>query len=198
MNGMDWLRLGVGIIVFAPLLYLLVRWWRKESAIFPETAKKYGLAHAREGRGSLFGNTRQASKLQGTVRGVPLQVAATYETRGRMRMRGTWIATRAPVGLAPCTINVSRTPPAATVHLVPSGEAQFDARRWVTSDAPAAVRALLTPAARVELLKCPQAEIRLVVDGEHLVLSFPGNPSSQEELHRPMDAVLAMVGVQAP
>ena len=83
------------------------------------------------------------------------------------------------------------------MHLVPTGDPQFDGQRWVTSDTPAAVRVLLTPAVRTALLRCPQQELRLVVDSGHLVLSFGDTPSNQAELHGPMEAVLALARTNA-
>ena len=111
-------------------------------------------------------------------------------------MYSTLVASPAP-GLHPCTINISHRRPAADVHLVPTGDPQFDGQRWVTSDAPAAVRVLLTPAVRTALLRCPQQDLRLVIDSGHLVLSFGGTPSNQPELHGPIDAVLALVRFNA-
>jgi hypothetical protein len=66
------------------------------------------------------------------------------------------------------------------------------------SDAPAAVRALLTPAVRTALLRCPQQELRLVVDRGHFVLSFGDTPANQAELQSPVDAVLALARRNAP
>jgi hypothetical protein len=124
-------------------------------------------------------------------------VVSTYQTRGRTKMRSTLVASPAP-GVPPCTINISQRKPAADVHLVPTGDPQFDGRRWVTSDAPAAVRALLTPAVRTALLRCPQPDLRLVVDRGHFVLSFGDTPANQAELHSPVDAVLALARRNAP
>ena len=135
---------------------------------------------------------------RGVANGTPIEVISTYETRGRLRIRSTVVASRAPAGLPPCTMNVLRRPPAATVHLVPTGDAQFDSRHWVTSDVPAVVRAVLTPAVRTELLRCPQPELRLVVTDGRLVLSFPSTPVNEAELHGPMDVVLAIARMKAP
>lgn len=201
MSETEWLQLGAlggGALVFAAVVYALIRWFRQQGAIFPDAAKHYGLAYSRDKQGSAFTNLRESEQLQGVVDGTPLQAVATYETRGRMRMRSTWIATPALLGWPRGTVNVLRAPPKAKVHLVPSGDAAFDARRWVTSDAPGLARALLTPAVRTALLQCPQAEIRLVVDNANLVLSFGGTPSNKAELHGPIDAVLALARSAAP
>ena len=95
-------------------------------------------------QGSALTNTIQTSRLRGLSNGTPLEVASTYETRGRLRMRSTVVATKAPAGLPSCTINITRQPPAAKVHLVPTGDPSFDSAHWVTSDTPAAVRAWLS------------------------------------------------------
>lgn len=192
MRGEELLLLVVGGTVVALLALLIVRWSRKLDAIFPDLAKEYGLEYTREKQGSAFTNVKQSDILRGVAQGTPLQVVATYETRGRMRMRSSWIAVPAPAGVAPCTINLQRKRPAADIHLVRSGDAAFDAQWWVTSDAPAAVRALLAPAVRAELRECPQAELRLVVQGGHLVLSFPGTPSNRAELQAPVKVALAL------
>ena len=75
---------------------------------------------------------------------------------------------------------------------MPTGDAQFDRQRWVTSDAATAVRVLLTPTVRAALLRCPQEEIRLVVNDGHFALGFGGTPTSAAELHGLIDAVLAL------
>ncbi len=201
MTETEWLQMGAlaaGGLAVAGVVYAVVRWLRKVDAVFPETAKKYGLTFTHEQRGSAFTNVAQSSRLRGVANGTPIEVTSTYETRGRLRIRSTLVASRAPAGLPPCTMNILRRPPAATVHLVPTGDAQFDTRHWVTSDVPAVVRAVLTPAVRTELLRCPQPELRLVVTDGHLVLSFPNTPVNEAELHGPMDVVLAVARMKAP
>lgn len=165
---------------------------RKEGAAYAEVARRYGLAFSREKQATGLGNVRQSSLLQGQVDGVPVKLVATYETRGRTRMRGTWIATDNPMRVPPCAINVLGTPPKADVHLVRTGDAAFDARRWITSDTPTAVRFLLVDEVRTRLLACPQAEFKIVVDGGTLLLSFGGTPSNLAELQAPLDALLAL------
>jgi hypothetical protein len=190
----EWMQIGALVLAglaVGGVCYAIFRWMRKVDALFPDAAKKYGLTFTRESSGSALTNTVQTSRLRGLSDGTPLEVISTYETRGRVRMRSTVVASKAPAGLPSCTINVTRQPPAAKVHLVPTGDPQFDSTRWVTSDAPAAVRALLTPAVRNVLRQCPQPELRIVVNNTHLVLSIPGTPSNQAELHGPIGVVLA-------
>jgi hypothetical protein len=194
---LDYLLAGAIAAVLLAAVYAIVRWSRKLDALFPDAARKYGVSFTREKRGGFLGNVLDSSRLTGAVNGTPLEVVSTYQTRGRTRMRSTLVASPAP-GLPRCTINISHRKPAADVHLVPTGDPQFDGQRWVTSDAPAAVRVLLTPAVRTALLRCPQQELRLVVDKGHFVLSFGDTPSNQAELHGPMDAVLALAGSSAP
>lgn len=195
MSETEWLQWGalaVAGVVAVALMYGIFRWSKQLGAIFPETAKKYGLAHSREKQGNVFTNTKRSDHLQGVVQGVPIHAASSYETRGRLTIKATWAATRPPARLAPCTINVSRQRPAESVHLVPSGDARLDAQRFLTSDSPDGVRLALTPEVRAALLHCPLPELRIVVDREHLVVSFPGTPSNQAELHGLIDIALAL------
>ncbi|HEY3517672.1 MAG TPA: hypothetical protein VGL98_11550 [Gammaproteobacteria bacterium] len=192
MTALEWLQLaGIGAVALG-VLYVIVRWMLKESAMFPETAKKYGITFTHEKQGGLLSNVSDVRRLRGVAMGTPIEVVATYQTRGRMRMRSTVLASPALAGLPACTMNILRQPPAANVHLVPTGDAQFDAKRWVTSDTPAAVRAVITPAARTALLRCPHDELRLVIKDGHFILGLPGTPMNQAELHGLIDAVLAL------
>ena len=192
MESEEWLQLlGIAVAVAIPVA-LIVRWVRKLNAIFPDVARIYGLLYTQDKERDLLGNVKQAQKLSGSVQGLPLQVAATYETRGRLRIKGTWVATRAPAGLPPCTLNLQRTRPAQDLHLVKTGDAAFDARWYLSTDTPQAVAALIHQTAHAELRECTLSELRVVVDGPHLVLSFPGTPSSRDELHAPIKIALAM------
>lgn len=183
------------LLALAVVVFAIVRWSRKLDAVFPDAATKYGLTFTREKRGNWLSNVLHSSQLRGVVNGTPIEVVSTYQTRGRMRMRSTVVASPAPAGLPACTINISSRPPAARMHLVPTGDARFDSLRFVTSDAPACVRALLTDKTRACLLRCKQPELRLVVNDGQLVLSFPDTPSSEAELHGPLDVLLAIDGV---
>ena len=55
----------------------------------------------------------------------------------------------------------------------------------------AASKVAAHPAVRNALRQCPQPELRIVINNPHLILSFPGTPSTQAELHGPIDVVLA-------
>ncbi len=112
MRMEELLLLAGGAAVVVVLIVLIVRWSRKLDAIFPDMAREYGLEYSKSSQGSAFTNVKQSQKLQGVVQGIALQVVATYETRGRLRMRSTWIASVAPAGIAPCTINLQRSRPA--------------------------------------------------------------------------------------
>lgn len=182
---------AVGLVI-AGIVAGVVILSRKEGAAYKAVASQYGLAFSEEKQGTGLGNVRQSSLLQGVVEGVPVKLVATYETRGRTRMRGTWIATDNPTRVPPCAINVLGTPPKADVHLVRTGDATFDGKRWITSDTPTAVRFLLGDEVRARLLACPQTEFKIVVEGGNLVLSFGGTPSNQAELQAPLDALLAL------
>lgn len=186
------------VLVIAAALYGIVYWWRRNKAIFPAAASKYGLTFAHESRRWEATGMTYVDRLRGTVNGAPLEVESTYKTQGRLRARRTVIASRAPVRLPACTINVSRRRPVATVHLVPTGDAHFDAQRALTCDRPTVVRDLLTPAVRAALLACPQPELQLVLDGERVDLVFPNTPFSQAELQGPIDVVLAIAQAGTP
>lgn len=192
MDVMELLQIGgVGLVVLAIVAGVVVL-ARKEGAAYAAVSRQYGLAFSKEKEGTGLGNVRQSQVLQGQVDGIPLKLVATYETRGRTRMRGTWIATDNPLRVPPCAINVLGAAPKTDVHLVRTGDAAFDARRWITSDTPTAVRFLLGDDVRARLLACPQADMRIVVDGGTLVLSFGGTPSNQAELQAPIEALLAL------
>ena len=195
MTPVDYVPVGAIAAIVLGVVYLVVRWIRKLNALFPEAAQRYGITFTREKKGGFLRNTVDSSRLAGIVKGTPIEVVSTYQTRGRLRMRSTLVASPLS-GLPACTINISHRRPATNVHLVPTDDVQFDGKRSVTSDAPAAVRVLLTPAVRTELLGCPQAELRLVVNDGHVVLSFGDTPANQAELHGPIDTVLALARSQ--
>jgi hypothetical protein len=188
----QWIALAGGGVVVLALVYGIFRWSRKQDAIFPETAKHYGLEFTQDNQGSAFANSKRSKHLRGVVRGMPIHAASSYETRGRLTIKTCWVATAPSAGLVPCTINVTRHRPAASAHLVPSGDARFDAQRFLLSDSPDAVRRALTPAVRDTVLRCPLQELRIVVDQERVVVSFPGTPSSQAELQGLIDIALAL------
>ena len=192
MSVVELLQVLAVVLVIVGVVAGVVMLSRKEGAAYAAVAKQYGLAFSEEKQGSALTNVRQSSLLQGVVEGIPVKLVATYETRGRTRMRGTWIATDNPLKVPPCAINVLAAPPKADVHLVRTGDAAFDGKRWITSDTPTAVRFLLGDEVRARLLACPQTEFKIVVDGGTLVLSFGGTPSNQAELQAPLEVLLAL------
>lgn len=192
MSVLELLQIVAVVLVIVGIVAGVVVLSKKQGAAYDAVARKYGLAYSKEKQGTGLGNVRQSWLLQGATDGIPVKLVATYETRGRMRMRGTWIATDNPTRMPSCAINVLGTKPKTDFHLVPTGDAAFDARRWVTSDTPTAVRFLLVDEVRACLLACPQTDFKIVVDGGTLVLSFGGTPSSQAELQAPLDALLAL------
>ena len=184
--------LGAGAIVFALVVYGLARFFKAQGAIFPDAAKHYGLAFTQDNQGNLLSNRKYVDRLQGVVDGVPLDVGASYQTRGNTKIHSSWFATTAPAGWPACTVNVARNAPKAKAHLVPSGDAAFDRLRFVTCDNAAAAKAMLVPEVRAALLLCPQYDLRIVVDERNLVLSYGGRPLNAAELRGPIDAVLAL------
>lgn len=192
MSVPELLQVLAMVLVVLGIVAGVVMLARKKGAAYAAVSSQYGLVFSKEKQGGGLGNVRQSSLLQGEVDGVPVKLVATYATRGRTRMRGTWIATDNPTRMPPCAINVLGAPPKADVHLVRTGDAAFDARRWVTSDTPTAVRFLLVDEVRARLLACPQTEFMIVVDAGTLVLSFGGTPSNLTELQAPLDTLLAL------
>ena len=187
--------LGAGAIVFALVVYGLARFFKAQGAIFPVAAKHYGLAYTQDNQGNVLSNKKYVDRLQGVVDGIPLNIAASYETRGNTKIKSTWFATVAPAGWPACTVNVARTAPKAKAHLVPSGDAAFDRLRFVTCDNAVAAKAMLVPDVRAALLLCPQYDLRVVVDPPNLVLSYGGTPLNAAELRGPIDVVLALARV---
>ena len=196
MSALEWAQVLAVLLVVSAIVAGVVLVAKKEGAAWAAVAREFGLAFSKEKQGTGLGNVRQSSLLQGQVQGIPVKLVATYETRGRMRMRGTWIATDNPTRVPPCVINVLGKPPAAEVHRVPTGDASFDSRRWITSDTPTAVRFLLSDEVRAKLLACPQTDLKIVVEGGNLVLSFGGTPSGLAELKAPLEALLALARAQ--
>lgn len=63
----QWIALAGGGVVVLALVYGIFRWSRQQDAIFPETAKQYGLVFTQEGRGSAFTNSKRSKHLRGIV-----------------------------------------------------------------------------------------------------------------------------------
>ncbi len=193
---LSWLVVGGGGLAFIGLIVAFIRFMRTSNAIFPATAKKYGLTYSRVDTSELFGlgNTTNIERLQGVVHDIPISVESKYQTLGNTRMHRTVLVSRTHVGgLQPCTINVSTLRPAASVHLVPTGNAHFDARCWVTSDNPDIARSVLTPSVQEALLRFPRGEVQFILGGEGWTLAYYNSTSSQAELHALIDALLAVV-----
>lgn len=188
----QWAGLAAGGVVLLGVVVSMVRWSRRIDAIFPDAAKKYGLAAARRGVGSYFTGRGEHLSLQGETQGVRLDVLARRESRGRYRTRSTTVTAAIHVPVTACTITVSRACPLHPMHLVPTGDASFDSQRFVSCDAPQTMRAMLTPPVRAALLICPQNELRLTVTGEQVALSWAELPYTALELQAPIDVVLAM------
>jgi len=184
--------LVAGGLVLLGIIVYVARWSRMIDAIFPDAARKYGLTYARRGVGDYFTGKGEHLTLQGETQGVKFDVLARREQTGRYRTRGTTITAAVHFPVTPCTMTVSRARPLHPMHLVSTGDASFDALRFVTCDAPETLRVVLTPSVRAALLKCPQDELRLTVTGEQVVLSWAALPTTALELEAPIDVVLAL------
>lgn len=185
---MQWAGLAAGGVVVGFAVYGFVRFSRQLGAMWPDTAKKYGLVHTTTSDGGAMTN----SKEQHTLSGPALSVSSTREHVGNTRRTSTVITAKATAALPEVTMEVSRTRPKATVHLVTTGDATFDGVRFVTCEARDAASRLLTPAARAALVRCQQWTLRVTSGPGQVVVSFGDLPTSATDLHGPIDAALAL------
>lgn len=187
---MQWAGIAAGAGVVGAGIYAFVRFGKKLDALWPDTAKKYGLTYAKAGEGNAFTN----SKEQHTLSGPTLQVISTREHVGNTRRTGTVVVAKAPAAPKGVQLEVSRNRPKATLHLVASGDQRFDNLRFVTSEAKEQVKALLTPPVREALLRCPQWTLRVTCDGGQVTVSFGDLITDEKELHGAIDVALAIAG----
>jgi hypothetical protein len=185
---LQWVGVGVGGVVGGAVLYGLVRFVKQQNAIWPDAATKYGLKHTQKSESIPLGNSRHFELLEGPALGV----VSMNESIGRTRRRSTVITARSAPWPAPVRFDVETTRPAATFHLVSTGDPAFDARRFITSDSKAAVQAVLTPAVRAALLQCPQHTLRIHCEGPQVVVSFGQLVTDARELTGTIDLALAL------
>ena len=126
------------------------------------------------------------------VDGPSLSVVSMREQIGRTRRRSNVITARSVTWPSPARFDVESTRPAASFHLVTTGDAAFDARRFVTSESKAAVQAVLTPTVRAALLQCPQHTLRITCEGQQVVVSFGELVTDAKELTGAIDLALAL------
>ncbi len=187
--------LVAGGLVLLGIVVAAVRWSRAIDAIFPDAARVYRLTYARRTVGSFFTGRGEHLTLHGEIEGVPIDVLAHMERRGRYRITGTTITATVHFPVRISTLTVSWTRPLHPMHLVSTGDAWFDSLRHVTCDAPDTARVVLTPAVRAALLTCPQRDVRLTVGGDAVVLSWGTQPATALELRAPLDLMLALVAL---
>lgn len=185
---MQWAALGAGGLVGAGALYGIVRFVKQQNALWPEVAAKYGLTYSKKSESIPLGNSRDFDLLDGAA----LSVVSMREQIGRTRRRSTVVTARSAPWPAPARFEVEATKPAATFHLVSTGDAAFDARRFITSESKAAVQVVFTPAVRAALLSCPQASLRIVCEGAQVVVSFGELVTDQQQLSGAIDVALAI------
>lgn len=186
---MQWAGVIAGAGVVGAAAYGFVRFARQLDTLWPETAARYGLTHTRTKEGGALTGSKQTDTLSGPT----LSVVSTHEQVGNTRRRGTVVVAKGKA-LAPMRCEVSRTRPKATLHLVTTGDAKFDAMRFVLSESKEQVKALLTPQVRAALLRCPQWTLHVACDGAQVVVSFGEVVTTTAELAGPIDVALAMTG----
>lgn len=185
---MQWAGLAAGGVVVGFGIYGFVRFSMKLDATWPDTAKKYGLTHTRTDEGSAFTNAKEHHVLSGPT----LSVTSTRERIGRTTRTSTAVVATAATALPALTMEVSRHRPKATLHLVTTGDAKFDALRFVTCEARDAAAKLLTPTVRAALLTCQHWTLRVSLAQGQVVVSFGEMPTSAADLDGPIDAALAL------
>lgn len=186
---MQWAGLVAGAGVVGAAVAGFVRFLKRLDAVWPETAAKYGLSYTKDSQGNAFTNSKETH----TLSGPGVRVESTREHSGNRRRASTVVAAKGtvPAGLQ---LEVSRNRPKATLHLVTTGDAKFDALRFVLSESKEQAKALLTAPVRDALLRCPQWDLRVACDGNKVVVSFGALVTDQAELHGPLDVALAIRG----
>lgn len=190
---MQWLALAGGVVVVGAGIYGFWRFSKKLDALWPETATKYGLVYEQSSTGSALTNSSSRQVLSGPA----MRVESTREHVGRMKRTSTVISV--PVANAPpgLSFDVARQRPPSSLHLVKTDDSRFDALRFVTSGQADATRALLSPAVRAALLKCPQWSLRVASAERALVVSFGDAPLDTESLHGPIELAKALAEVSS-
>lgn len=185
---MQWAAVGAGTLAGGGVIYALVRFVKQQNAIWPDAAAKYGLTYSKKSESIPLGNSRDFDLLDGPA----LWVVSMREQIGRTRRRSNVVTARSAPWPNAVRFDVESTRPAASFHLVTTGDAAFDARRFITSESKAAVQAVLTPAVRAALLQCPQHALRITCEGQQVVVSFGELVTDAKELTGAIDLALAL------
>lgn len=183
---MQWAGVAAGAGVVGAGIYAFVRFARKLDRVWPDTAAKYGLTYTKRDEGTALTNSKETHSLSGPA----VQVTSTREHVGNQRRTSTVVVAQGQVPRV--QLEVSRNRPKATLHLVTTGDARFDAMRFVLSESKEQAKALLTPAVREALARCPQWTLRVTCDGGQVVVSFGELVTDEKELHGPIDVALAI------
>lgn len=184
---MQWAGLAAGAGVVGAGIYAFARFAKKLDAIWPDTAAKYGLTYEKKNEGSALG----ASKETHALLGPSLQVVATREQSGNRHRTSCVVVAKGQVPKG-VQLEVSRNRPKATLHLVTTGDAKFDALRFVLSETKEQAKALLTPPVREALARCPQWTLLVTCDGAQVVVSFGDLVTDHKGLEGPIDVALAI------
>lgn len=191
---MQWAGLLVGLVVVVAIVVAIVRFSQKQSAIWPNCAKQYGLVFREQDVGNVFtGRAERQKSMEGICRGVPLRVVESSERIGNTTRSGTRVFGRSMFPTPhQFSFQIERgAPQGAGFHIVQTGDPNFD--RWVAlkSDAPDAVRALLVPAVRAAILELPMTTAGVSYDRGELCVAFAGTTSSPRELEVSIQLVIA-------
>lgn len=184
---MQWLGLGAGAIVFALIVRAIVRFVRALGRIWPDTAAKHGLTFVEE-KDAKDGRSIERQVLTGPS----LSVVSSREQYFNQRTTSTRVVAKAPRLTASCVFDLSRQRPEATLHLVTTGDAKFDALRFVTTEFKEPARALLTEPVRAALLSCPLHGLRVSCRPGEVTVSFGQLVTGIEEVEGAIQVALAI------
>ena len=78
---MEWAMLAGGLLAFAALVVVIVRFSRSQDALWPNCAKQFGLTlkEEKQGSGLIVAHQVSTKTMEGTVDGVPLRVVEFRE-----------------------------------------------------------------------------------------------------------------------
>lgn len=162
----------------------------KQRAVWPETARQFGLVLEEN-------PSKNQRSMKGVVSGVALQVHEFSETKGNTTRSGTRVVGRA---LAPTQRQFSfqiERPDAggAKYHVVDTGDPAFDRAVILKSEKPDAVRLLLDAEVRKALLWINK-QSSLTYDRGELCVAFGGTASSKQELESMIRLAIAAAQVR--
>ena len=198
----DWQRYvlftAMGLFATA-LLFGFVLLIRHQNALWAKCAARHGLTHTVKNVGSQWmANFRSSIHLNGTIRGLPVQMVESWQKIGRHREYETVLQSRARAPAAhtfSCQIS-RRSLELAQKQRLQTGDATLDAMVSLQSESPRLMLALLAPAVRKALFALPRNTFALSYDQGALRLSFPNPASSARDLDAPIQLILALAEVE--